>query len=203
MNYLDIFILGVIAAGVFWGVSKGFVKSFAGVTGFFAALFIATTMVGIAAQFIQDYLNFSKGVAYVIGYIVLFFGVLLVFKVIAQMIVKLFEVTSTRWLDRAGGALCGFLISSFVLSVLFSFLSFFSFTDRMLPERDKSLTYPYAINFIPWITNISSKVLPTAMTFQDVSAEILSEKPKDILEDTEAGRKLLEYLEKLKTKSDR
>jgi len=197
MNYLDIIILSVAGVGVAWGVNKGFVKTFAGVVGFFAALFIATALVGTIAQNMQEVLNFGKGTAYVLGYVVLFFAVILIFKLAAHVVLKLFEITSTRWVDRAGGGLFGFVIAGLLLSLVFGILSFFSFTERLLPERQNSFLYPYARNFFPAIYDLSTNVRPAAQTVQDITSEILEEKPREVLEKTEAGRSVLKYIEKL------
>ncbi|MFC1555955.1 CvpA family protein [candidate division KSB1 bacterium] len=195
MNYLDIFIIIVVGLLSFWGINKGLVKALAGIVGFLAALMIATGFVGVLADKLQDVMGLSNAASYVLAYVVLFFSIILIFKISAHLITKLFEVSSLRWVDRTGGGAFGFMIGGLILSFLFTALSFFSFTDKMLPERENSFLYPYARDFYPAIYNVVSKISPASKTFQDISAEILKEHPRETLMRTEAGRKVLEYLE--------
>lgn len=195
MNYLDIIIVVVVGLLTAWGVRKGLVKALAGIVGFLAALIIATSMVGFAAGNLTQATGLGTAAAYVISYIVLFLAVILAFKLTAHLITKLFEVTSLRWVDRGGGGLFGFLIGMLILSTLFTGLSFFSFTDRLMPERENSFFYPYARDFFPALYNTASKISPAAKTFQDIAAEMLKDSSSERLEKTEAGRKILKYLE--------
>lgn len=199
MNYLDIIILTVVGFFLAWGIKKGIVKTLAGVIGFILALIIATAMMGMTADILHNLFNMNKGAAYILSYVLLFIGVMLICHAAANVILKLFTITSTRWLDRVGGGILGFLVGSLIVSSVLVALSFFTFTERMLPEKDKSLLYPYARNFFPEFYNLIVKLKPAAKTFQDITGDILEGQPEDALKKTQAGRDLLEYLEKLKS----
>ncbi|MFC1729910.1 CvpA family protein [candidate division KSB1 bacterium] len=198
MNYIDIIIIVVIGLFVARGVQKGLVNTLTGVVSFITALFVATGMVGNFAQAVQSALGTNKGISYILAYVTLFFSVLLLFRLIAHIILKFFEITSTRWIDRIGGGVFGFLISSLLVSVIFLALSFFTFTERLMPERDNSFLYPYARDFYPVVYDLFVRIGPTAQSFQDITAEFLRDQPQEALRKTEAGRAFLEYLEKIK-----
>jgi len=202
MNYLDIIILAVVGFFLAWGIKKGIVKTLAGVIGFILAMIIATAMMGMTADILHNLFNMNKGAAYILSYVLLFIGVMLICYAAANVILKLFTITSTRWLDRLGGGILGFLVGSLIVSAVLVALSFFTFTERMLPEKDKSLLYPYARSFFPEFYNLIVKLKPRvlgAKTFQDITGDILEGQPEDALKKTQAGRDLLEYLEKLKS----
>jgi len=196
MNYLDLIIISIIGIFVIRGVQKGLLMTLTGVVSFLAALFIATGLVGSFAQRLQDTAAISKVSAYIFSYIVLFFGILLILRIVAHITLKIFEVTSTRWIDRVGGCIFGFLIGSLLLSVVFIVLSFFSFTERLLPERENSMLYTYTRNFFPSTYNVLKVIRPATHSFQDITAELLQEQPRELLEKTEAGRDFLKYLKK-------
>lgn len=190
MNYIDIIILTVVGFFIAWGIKKGIIKTLAGVIGFILAMIIATAMMGMVAGVLHNLFNMNKGAAYVLSYVLLFIGVMLICHSAANVILKLFTITSTRWLDRVGGGILGFLVGSLIVSSILVILSFFTFTERM----DKSLLYPYARNFAPGFYNL----IPAAKTFQDITGDILDGQPEDALKKTQAGRDLLKYWEKHK-----
>jgi len=198
MNYLDIIILAVVGFFLAWGIKKGIVKTLAGVIGFILAMIIATAMMGMVAGILHNLFNMNKGAAYILSYVLLFIGVMLICYAAANIILKLFTITSTRWLDRVGGGILGFLVGSLIVSSVLVALSFFTFTERMLPEKEKSLLYPYARSFFPEFYNLIVKLKPAAKTFQDITGDILEGQPEDALKKTQAGRDLLKYWEKLK-----
>jgi len=191
MNYIDIIIAGVVGYFLYWGMKKGLIKTLAGIIGLFAALFIATTFMNVIADFLRVSLHFNKVFSYVFSYLALFVGTIFIFRFTANLIVKLFTVTSTRWIDRAGGGVFGFLLGSMIISAFFVFFSYFTITEKLLPERDSSMLYPYALSFFPAAYDIISDLGPVAKKFRDISEDILKDEPKEILERTHAGRDIL------------
>lgn len=196
MNYLDIIIVIVVGYFVIRGIQRGFVTMFSAIVGFIAALIVATGMMGSVGRLLQEHLRFGKGAAYLTAYIILFVAVVLLFKLAAKIVVKLFTLTSTRWVDRIGGAVFGLFIGVLVLSVILAIISFFSFTDRLLPEEEKSLLYPYVKESYPIVYNVLIKLKPAAKTFQGILDDILGGKSEEELKQTQAGRYLLEYRQK-------
>jgi len=113
------------------------------------------------------------------------------------VLVKLFTVTSTRWVDRIGGGLFGFLIGNLLVSAVLIALSFFSFTDRMLPEKENSLLYSYSRNFFPTLYDYVVKLKPSAKLFEEIVEEILDGNVLETLQKTEAGREVLKNMKRI------
>ncbi|MFC1563780.1 CvpA family protein [candidate division KSB1 bacterium] len=201
MNYLDIIILAVVGFFLYRGVKKGLIKSFSGIFGFFVALIVATGLMGDFARVLQNVININKGVSYLLSYIILFFGVLIIFKIISNLIVKLFTVTSTRWVDRIGGGVFGFLLGGLIISSILVFLSFFSFTEKLLPETDGSFLYPAARGFAPSVYDLVVNMGPLSQKFQEITEDILKGQPAEVLRKSKAGRDLLDYWDKINSKA--
>jgi len=201
MNYLDIIILAVVGFFLYRGVKKGLIKTFSGIFGFFAALIVATGFMGVFAQLLQEAININTGIAYLISYLLLFFGVLFIFKFLSTMIVKLFTVTSTRWVDRIGGGLFGFLLGGLIVSSVLVLLSFFSFSEKLLPEAENSLLYPAAKGYAPAVYDFAVNLGPLSKKFTDITEDILKGQPADMLRESRAGRELLEYWDKINKKA--
>ncbi|MFC1553946.1 CvpA family protein [candidate division KSB1 bacterium] len=200
MNYIDIIIAVVVGLLTARGLQKGLVKSLMGIIGFFLALVLSVALMGSLAEFMHSVFHIWKGVAYFLSFVLLFVSVVLICKTIASVIVKFFTITSTRWVDRIGGGVFGFLIGSLLISAVFVLLSFFSFTERLLPETENSALYPYAKNFFPAAYDLVVRVKPAARSFKDITGDILDGKTDDVLKRSEAGRELLKYWEELKEK---
>jgi len=196
MNYLDIVIAAIVVYFLVLGVRKGIVTMFMGIAGFVLALIIATGLMGAFSSVVQDLTGMPKGFAYVFSYILLFFSVLLIVRGLTNVLVKLFTVTSTRWVDRIGGGLFGFLIGNLLVSAVLIALSFFSFTDRMLPEKENSLLYSYSRNFFPTLYDYVVKLKPSAKSFEEIVEEILDGNVLETLQKTEAGREVLKNMKR-------
>jgi len=197
MNYLDIVIAAIVVYFLVLGVRKGIVTMFMGIAGFVLALIIATGLMGAFSHVVQDLTGMPKGFAYVFSYILLFFSVLLIVRGLTNVLVKLFTVTSTRWVDRIGGGLFGFLIGNLLVSAVLIALSFFSFTDRMLPEKENSLLYSYSRNFFPTLYDYVVKLKPSAKLFEEIVEEILDGNVLETLQKTEAGREVLKNMKRM------
>ena len=196
MNYLDIIIVVVVGYFLILGIRRGFVTMFCAIVGFLAALFVATSMMSRIALPLHEYIGLPKGAAYLIAYIILFVAVILLFKLAAKLIVKLFTLTSTRWVDRIGGAVFGLFLGILALSLILTILSFFDFTDRLLPEEENSLLYPYVKESYPYVYDALVKLKPAAQKFKDIIDDILKEKSDEELQRSQAGRYLLKYRQK-------
>ena len=139
----------------------------------------------------------DKDISYIVGYVILFVGTLLILKLVANVILKVFTITSLRWVDRIGGGMFGLFIGSMIVSSVLVALSFFSFTERMLPERNQSFLYPYTKEFFPVVYNIVVKIKPASLSFQEIAEDILEGKTVEALKKSQAGRELIEYWDKL------
>lgn len=197
MNYLDIAIAAIIGFFLVRGIKNGLVNTLTGVVSFILALIIATGMMSAIADILQNYIGMDKDISYIIGYVILFVGTLLFLRLAANVILKVFTITSMRWVDRIGGGLFGLFIGGMIVSSVLVALSFFSFTEQMLPERNKSFLYPYTKDFFPVVYNIVVKVKPAALSFQEIKEDILKGKTVEALKKSQAGRELIKYWDKL------
>ena len=174
MNYLDIIIAVVVVYFIVLGVRKGIVTMFMGIAGFILALITATGLMSLFSGILQELTGMPKGLGYIISSILIFFFVLLVCRGITNIILKLFTITSTRWIDRVGGGIFGFCIGGLIVSALLIMLTFIPFSDRLLPGKENSLLYPCALNFFPAIYDNVVILKPSAKSFQEIVEDIIN-----------------------------
>ena len=96
---------------------RGFIRECIGLAGWAAALFLARSYaVDVAAQLPASIPN--EGLRMVAGFIIVFFGVLLVASLIAIALSELFKQAGIGWIDRGLGAVFGFARGLLIVAVL-------------------------------------------------------------------------------------
>lgn len=141
MNWLDVFLLILLAVFVFEGMRQGFARLAIGMASTLFGLLLAAWFYGTAAAFLAPYLS-SKALANVGGFLLIFVGVQIAGGLLGWGLAALFKWTGLSWLDRAMGALLGAVKTALVGIVLVMILT--AFPIQPVPDsiaRSKSAPY--------------------------------------------------------------
>ncbi len=143
MSLLDLLV--VIVLGV--SVAAGFVAGFARVgIGFAAAIFgvvFGFWFSGVPAEWVHRYIK-STTVSNIIGFMLVFWAILMAGALLAKLCSKLFKWTGLSWLDRLLGAVFGLVRGALIVVALIAVL--LAFTPKPMPNwMVTSATLPYAI----------------------------------------------------------
>ena len=131
MSLLDLIVLLFIAASVVGGFVAGFARS--GI-GFLAAVFgvlCGFWFYGIPAAAVHKYVH-SVTASNLIGFFVVFFGLIFVGALIGKLLSKLFKWTGLSWLDRLMGAAFGLVRGALVAVAFIAVL--LAFTPKPTPN---------------------------------------------------------------------
>jgi membrane protein required for colicin V production len=124
LNWLDIVILLPIVYGLGHGLLRGFVREltsiFAVLGGVLAGKFFAPKV----ASMLLSVMNMPDRAALLIAYVLLFFGVALVCKLLAKIISKFLCKLDMNWLNRLVGAVFGAAVWALIVSLLLNFITF-------------------------------------------------------------------------------
>ena len=143
MNWLDFFLLILLAAFVLEGVRQGFVRLAIGLAATFLGLFLAAWFYGAAGSFLLPYLS-SPSLAHVAGFLLVFIAVQGAGALLGWALARLFKWTGLTWLDRALGAAMGVLKTALVGIVLVIVLT--AFPIKPIPSSiASSQAAPYLI----------------------------------------------------------
>ena len=160
MSLLDLLV--VIVVGV--SVVAGFVAGFARVSiGFLAA--ILGVMFGfwfydIPAGWVQHYIK-STTLSNLIGFMVVFWAILLLGSLLAKLCSKLFKWTGLSWLDRLLGAAFGLVRGALIAIALIAVL--LAFTPKPMPNwMVKSEVLPYAMEASRAISKLAPNPIKAA-----------------------------------------
>jgi membrane protein required for colicin V production len=124
VNWIDILLVLVIGFSILTGFTAGFARVGVGFIATLLGIFLGFWCYGIAAAYVVDYVS-SRPIANLIGFFVIFIGVVFVGAVIGHLLAKLFKWIGLSWLDRALGAgfglVRGVIIAAALVTVLLAF----------------------------------------------------------------------------------
>jgi len=124
LNGIDLLLVIVIAASVATGFAAGFARVGVGVVAMLVGLFCGFWFYGIVGAYVLDYVS-SHAIANLIGFFVIFFGVLTLGAIVGLILAKFFKWVGLSWLDRllggGFGLVRGFVIAAGMMTVLLAF----------------------------------------------------------------------------------
>jgi membrane protein required for colicin V production len=144
VNWIDILLVLVIGFSIIAGFAAGFARVGVGFIATILALFLGFWCYGIPAAYVLDYVS-SRAIANLIGFFVIFIGIVLIGAVIGQLLAKLFKWIGLSWLDRLLGGGIGFLRGVLIAVALVTILLAFAPSPPPRSLLDSKLM-PYVID---------------------------------------------------------
>jgi len=124
LNWLDITLIVILGVSVADGVVRGFARSGIGLAAAIAGIILGVWFYGVVAYFFLPYVS-SEGIANIIGFLIIFFGCIVVGALLGKLLAMLFKWAGLTWLDRMLGALFGLLRGGAVaIAVVLAILAF-------------------------------------------------------------------------------
>lgn len=143
MNWFDWLIIALVAASVIGGFKEGFIRMGVGFAALIVGFIAASWFHGSAAAAILPWIH-SQAMASILGYMVIFLGVMLVGTLLAAVIVRVFKLIGLSFVDRLLGAGFGFVRAVIVLAV--GTMVILAFAPKRLPAAVGGSTLaPYVL----------------------------------------------------------
>jgi membrane protein required for colicin V production len=190
MNYLDLIILSIVGIFVIKGLFRGFFHEVLGLVGLLVGLIFATKYMSNAAVWVDEYLRIPPGLATLLGFLLIFLGIVFGFQLLAHILQKLSQVSLLGWLEKLGGGLVGFLKGATIISLLILFVSIIPFANQLIPGRADSKLFRPMKAFAPYLFDLLTEMVPDSKSFY---AEL-----KESLENfspSELGKNTKQFLE--------
>jgi membrane protein required for colicin V production len=154
VNWIDLLLLIVIGVSVLTGFAAGFARVGVGFVAMIVGLFAGFWFYGVAGAYFLDYVS-SRSIANLIGFVIIFAGVLIIGAIVGRILAKFFKWVGLSWLDRllggAFGLVRGFVIAAGMVTVLVAFAP--SPPPRSVVD---SKFMPYVIN----VSNVFAALTP-------------------------------------------
>ncbi len=151
MNHLDIILVIPLAIGALRGFIRGFILEIASLIGLIAGVFLAAMFADVAGDFILQYVQWSPNAVKIIAFVLIFIGVIIVVRVVAKGVEKVFELAGLSFLNRIAGLGAGVLKVAFILSVVLIFFNYINRDNALMSEetRQESFLYPKIEMIVP------------------------------------------------------
>jgi membrane protein required for colicin V production len=163
---LDWFILAVLAGGVVRGFVVGAVRQITSLLGLVVAFVMAVQFMHAVGAVVVSSLGLSEAVGPLVGFIVVFGGVQLLFFGVSRLVEGLLDALSLTLLNRAAGGALGAFKAALLLSVLFLVLSGMEMPDEEV--REDSVLYAPVARALPYTLDAASPYLSEADRAADV-----------------------------------
>jgi membrane protein required for colicin V production len=144
MNWLDLLLLVVIGVSVLAGFARGFARASFGLVSVVAGLLCALWFYPLAGAWLDRFVS-SVQAANLLGFLLLFIGVMMLGGLLGKLLEKLLKLVHLSWLDRLLGAAFGLVRGVLVAAVIV--LAIMAFSSKPPPASvTRSAVAPYVID---------------------------------------------------------
>ena len=157
-NWFDLALLVILIGSIATGLRAGFTR---------VVIHLVATLVGLLAGFwcyrlvgekLLPYLNNNVHLANLLGFVLIFIGVMLIGAAISALLSRMFRWIGLSWFDHLLGGVAGVLRGAIVIAVLVDILV--AFTPPPPPAYlDHSKILPYTNDFAGWLIDIAPREL--------------------------------------------
>ena len=124
MNWLDIVLLLIFCLSIASGIAKGFAKLVVGLAAAILGFLCGLWFYGAAGSYLLPYVS-HKGVADFLGFLLIFFAVVLVGALAGKLLGALLKWVGLSWIDRLLGAVFGLVRGLvFAIAVVLALMAF-------------------------------------------------------------------------------
>ncbi|MCE1197421.1 MAG: CvpA family protein [Marinilabiliales bacterium] len=145
MNIVDLILIILLIAGAVRGFVKGFFVEFASVAAIILGVLSAIYFSGQVRGWLSGLVSWHPGTIKVVAFLLIFFSVLIVVHLIANILEKFVQAVALGILSRLGGAVFGLIKTAFILSFLMYLIARIeSFDFKIIPKEEKKESKYYA-----------------------------------------------------------
>jgi membrane protein required for colicin V production len=132
MNWLDVLLAAILGLSTASGLWKGFARIGIGLAATVLAFVLASWLHAPAGAWALPYTS-SRSIAHLIGYLIVFFGVILAGAILGRVVAGIFRWIGLSWMDRLLGGTLGLLRGALIGVVIVLILSAFLPGDPPTP----------------------------------------------------------------------
>ena len=133
MNFLDIILICIIAIFLIRGFFRGLVQEILSLIAVVIAIFLASNYQHFLVPHLELYIN-SEITVNALAYVLIFFGTIIVFWLLAKALRTMMDITLLGWVDRLAGGVFGTIEGALIALILLMFLQSFAPESDLLRE---------------------------------------------------------------------
>jgi len=140
-TFLDFVFAGIILVSIAFAVTKGLVREITSLVALIGGFILAALYYQVPARLLIEFCR-TDSIANMLGFMIIFFGCLLVGAVISFLINRFMKAASLQWMDRVLGGVFGLLRGWAIASILVVGLIAFPIRENMIA---RSVLAPYLL----------------------------------------------------------
>lgn len=135
MNFLDIVLICIVAIFAIRGFFRGLVQEVLSLLAVVLAIFLASNYQHLLIPHLELYISSELTVG-ALAYVIIFFGTIMVFWLLAKAIRSMLEISLLGWVDRITGGIFGSIEGVLIGLILLMFLHSFAPESAWLKESE-------------------------------------------------------------------
>lgn len=187
MNFLDIILICIVAIFAIRGIYRGLIQEVMSLIAIVFAIFLASEYQHLLTPHLEIYFENSVTIN-ALAYVIIFFGTLIVFWLLAKLIKTFLDIALLGWMDRVAGCLFGAAEGVLVGLILIIFMQSFAADSAWLTE---SKIAPRAQHLVELLANYAPESMKNTLEsrgFHFPSAEEAFDSAKDAMGLNDSGQ---------------
>ena len=144
MNYLDVFLMILIAWGAYNGFVKGLIKELASILGILLGIFLAKNYYPLLDEKLFLLLESDAVFISLISALTIFLFTIMVIKLVASFLTKFLKLIALGLLNKMIGALFGVLKSVLILCVIIFIFSKINLVTNIIEKDNLNSSFIYS-----------------------------------------------------------
>lgn len=155
MNYIDLFVIVLLAYAVFKGITTGLMLQASSLAAIVLGIYAAIKLSGITANFIGGRINVNEEMLFLISLAATFIGVFIVVNLIGHALDKFLKVIQLSFLNKLLGLVFSVFKTAIILGIVFAFADRIDYKYPFLPEGTRENSF----FFVP-LASVARGVFP-------------------------------------------
>lgn len=176
LNWLDICLGVMILWSALTGLRAGLARVVVGIAATLVGLVTGFWCYRLAGAKLAGFVG-TEIVANVLGFLLIFFGILIVGSLLGSLLSRLFQWVGLSWFNHFLGGVAGLLRGALVVSALLDFAVAYS-PSPMPSVLEHSRVLPYASEVSSWLVAFAPRELKDAFTEQLQNLQRMWAKPQ-------------------------
>jgi len=175
LNWLDISLIVMLLWSALSGLRAGLARVVVGLIATFAGLLAGFWCYRLVAAKLLPWIK-TETVANILGFLLIFFGVLAAGAVIGSVLSRLFKWIGLSWFNHLLGGVAGVVRGALVISALLGFFVAFS-PSPIAAVLERSQVVPYVSRLSGWLVDLAPRELKDAFNEQIQNLRQIWSKP--------------------------
>ena len=155
---IDFIYLSLLIIALVVGFIRGFIASLFALIAMVVSILAAVNLSRLVSEYLQSWLNWQSPYMPLIAFIIICFGVLLIFRLLAKLLERVFSFLQLTLLNKMAGA----VLWSLAFTILYSTLLWYGSKVHIPGEKTKadSKTYETLLAFAPLTNKVIGYIIP-------------------------------------------